>query len=169
MILFCGLYPHQTLPMFQAHRVGWRHDSVFVKNCIVTARHYLCSKPTVWDGDSPNYYRIINLDMSKFQTVWDGDILVAYNFPNMHVPSPPCGMATKISPHSLCSLLPVPSPPCGMATLVVLSDNPFFYKLLFQAHRVGWRLLVFSLYFYSYDDNRSSKPTVWDAFFLLSF
>jgi hypothetical protein len=112
------------------------------------------SKPTVWDGDSTFPRRGIGsklvpsppCGMVTFlgeayvlycpfvspcsePTVWDGD---TQNLP--FVPSPPC-MVTWLSS--------VPSPPCGMATIAgqMLATVICF---TFRAHRVGWRLCIYS-------------------------
>jgi hypothetical protein len=52
----------------------------------------------------------------------------------------------------------VPSPPCGMATYILVHTS--YHTPLFQAHRVGWRPksnLLKSLIL------SRSKPTVWDG------
>ncbi len=97
--------------------------------------------------------------------------------------SPPCGMATVSKEPKLCfSLLVVPSPLGGMETL---SSCPIFrLAIMFQAHRVGWRILkyhckawifggrvpslpcgmeTFSLILLFGLVNYGSKPTVWDG------
>ena len=80
---------------------------------------------------------------SSEPTVWDGDYIHSkvFLFKTSKVLSPPCGMVTKTPPPR--------------------SDIP----ILFQAHRVGWRLSNLNI---KGPVVEGSKPTVWDGDFTTS-
>ena len=58
---------------------------------------FLCSEPTVWDGDTGLFLLAFFLAIGSEPAVWDGDFSEKFTAlpPSKAVPSPQCGMATK--------------------------------------------------------------------------